>query len=224
MPTEKDPLLAKNGHVDDEEEEDHGGFSHNRRPSDINDKDEETFATIRVLEPTERTLHDGVSPLRSGNVNFWDDLKRFTPGSMPHSVVVGVTIGIMCGVLAYAYYTVLEWLLEFFWRTLPEQIMVPYVDKSLQWVWIPILGFIMALGVGLSVMLLGEPGDLSYTVQCVHDKVGGCRTVLLTNKEKQAASQRTDNGSCRRRRRTVVYSFPLLGRLTPLILLSTGLH
>jgi len=171
MPTEKDHLLAQNGYANGDDDRSDDDLNHNRTPSDINDKDEEVFATIRVLEPTDRTLHDGVSPLRSGNVNFWDDLKNFTPGSMPHSVVVGISIGIMCGVLAYAYYTVLEWLLEYFWRTLPEQFMVPYIDKSFHWVWIPFLGFIMALGVGLSVTLLGEPGDLSYTVQCVHDKV-----------------------------------------------------
>ena len=28
----------------------------------------------------------------------------------------------------------------------------------------------MSIGVGLSVVLLGEPGDLAYTIQCVHDK------------------------------------------------------
>lgn len=179
MPTEKDPLIAQNGHDDhvdddhddDDDDDDGPPGSHIRRPSDMNELDEEFFATIRVLDPAPRTLHDGVSPLRSGNVNFWDDLRQFTPGSMPHSTVVGVTIGCMCGVLAYAYYTTLEWLLEFLWRTLPEQIMVPYVDPRYHWVWIPILGTVMALGVGLSVKWLGEPGDLSYTVQCVHDKV-----------------------------------------------------
>ena len=171
MPTENDPLLAMNGNGDGEDK--NGEFGrHSRLPSDINDRDdEEVFATIRVLEPKHRTLHDGVSPLRSGNVDFWDDVKHFTPGSMPHSAVVATTIGITCGVLAFAYYKTMDWLLEFFWRTLPARIMVPYVDESYHWLWIPALGFVMALGVGLSVRVLGEPGDLSYTVQCVHDKV-----------------------------------------------------
>ena len=44
-------------------------------------------------------------------------------------------------------------------------------DEAYHWLWIPILGYAMALGVGLSVRYLGEPGDLSYTVQCVHDQV-----------------------------------------------------
>ena len=113
---------------------------------------------------------DGVSPLRSEEQSFWNDVKNFSPGSMPHSTVVGITIGIMCGVLAYLYYTILEWLLEFLWDTLPKMIIVPYVSEQWHFLWIPLLGTVMALGVGLSVRFLGEPGDLSYTVQCVHDK------------------------------------------------------
>ena len=165
FPCETDPLLEK----DDGGNGNHEMFS--RQPS-LNpaDEDEEVFATIRVLEPRPRTLHDGVSPLRNMENSFWDDVQNFTPGSMPHSTVVGITIGIMCGVLAYLYYTILEWLLEFCWEALPEILVVPFWPERLYFLWIPLLGYTMALGVGLSVRFLGEPGDLSYTVQCVHDK------------------------------------------------------
>ena len=186
MPSERDPLLAKNGgvnshHAADAADDASPGLDiDSGDPNDENGDalinttmdriDSEVFATLRVLEPSSRTLHDGVSPLRSLEATFWDDLIHFNPGSMPHSTVVGISIGIMCGVLAYVYYTILEWLLEFLWETLPEAYFAPYVPEQWHLLWIPILGFLMALGVGLSVRYLGEPGDLSYTVQCVHDK------------------------------------------------------
>lgn len=156
IPQETDPLLEKendalNGNVSEQ------------APVSTNpeEEDEEIFATIRVLEPRVRTIHDGVSPLRNMENSFMNDVRNFTPGSMPHSTVVGISIGIMCGVLAFVYYTILEWLLEFCWDTLPELIVVPYVDPTWHFLWIPALGFTMALGVGLSVYLLGEPGKLS---------------------------------------------------------------
>lgn len=36
--------------------------------------------------------------------------------------------------------------------------------------WIPIIGFSMAYCSGLTVKYLGEPGDLAYTIKCVHKK------------------------------------------------------
>lgn len=160
---ETDPLIAKEEQLSvdlgDEVEE----TGENGMPSAV-------FTSLRILEPRSRTLHDGVSPLRSGDSTFWNDVKHFNPGSMPHSTVVGISIGVMCGILAYIYYTILEWLLEFLWKTLPDMIVVPYLPESLHFLWIPALGYVMAIGVGLSVQLLGEPGDLSYTVQCVHDQ------------------------------------------------------
>jgi H+/Cl- antiporter ClcA len=158
---ESDPLIAKDVSVASGNQEDI------EDPGAINSA---VFTSLRILEPRTHTLHDGVSPLRSGDSTFWNDVKYFNPGSMPHSTVVGTFIGVMCGILAYIYYTILEWLLAFLWKTLPEAIVVPNVPESLHFLWIPALGYVMAIGVGLSVQVLGEPGDLSYTVQCVHDK------------------------------------------------------
>lgn len=89
---------------------------------------------------------------------------------MPHSTVVGSSIGLVCGVLAFCYYSILEFLLDFIWHELPQRFLVPYVPESWHWLWIVVVGLTMAVLVGLSVKLLGEPGELSYTVQCVHDR------------------------------------------------------
>jgi H+/Cl- antiporter ClcA len=146
--------------------------SHTRNSSMTDDSEAEMFTSLRVLNfPKDDAvpLHDKAS--RSDQeTTFLEDIQNMTPGSVPHSAMVGVTIGIVCGLLSYVYYTTLEWALEFLWHTLPSIIIEPYVDPAWYWIWIPILGFTCAIGVGLSVQLLGEPGDLSYTVQCVHDK------------------------------------------------------
>ena len=105
--------------------------------------------------------------------SFWEDSYYFKDGSIPHSVVLALTIGVVCGTAAYLYYTCLFWLLQFTWHTLPEEYLVvpnPYWPEYLYVLWIPIVGVIMAVGVGLTVVYLGEPGDLPYTVKCVHEK------------------------------------------------------
>ena len=164
-PSETDTLLPKTNDFHG-----NGAFSSTTR---LDQFTVESFADLRILnfedEEEIAELHEPVTP-RNMNGVFWEDVRNFEPGSMPHSAVLGITIGCICGVVAYLYYTVLEFLLEYLWRDLPEKFFVDQVPESLHWLWIPLLGFLMALGVGLSVKFLGEPGDLSYVVQCVHDK------------------------------------------------------
>ena len=179
MPSETTKLLPKT--LDDLNEEEEKGTDPDRGSltSDrMEVEEEEVFATLRILPPVVDDarrdsvvpLHDTRSMMDSLQSTFWEDCKHFSPGSMPHSTIVGITIGVFCGVVAYLYYTVLEYLLEFCWKTLPDWIVTPHVPEAYYWIWIPALGSLMALGVGASVKYLGEPGDLSYTVQCVHDK------------------------------------------------------
>lgn len=105
-------------------------------------------------------------PIKTPN-SFYKDAVLFTQGAVPHSACLAFTIGVVCGVSAWLYYAVLEWALEFLWKTLP-QLVLP--EGWPDWLWIPIVGFTMAVGVGCTVILLGEPGDLPYTVKCVHQK------------------------------------------------------
>lgn len=102
--------------------------------------------------------------------SFWEDAEQFKEGSIPHSTVVALVIGVVCGVAAYLYYTALFWFLEYVWHTLPQQVVV---NKWPEWayvLWIPLVGFTMAIGVGVTVVFMGEPGDLPYTIKCVHEK------------------------------------------------------
>mmetsp|Transcript_13580 Transcript_13580/g.29821 ORF Transcript_13580/g.29821 Transcript_13580/m.29821 type:complete len:599 (-) Transcript_13580:185-1981(-) len=101
--------------------------------------------------------------------SFLDDLKEMRHGSIPHSTVVALSIGVVCGSAAFVYYAALEYMLDLLWEDLPE-ILYENVSPSLHWTWIPLLGFFLAAFVGLSVVFLGEPGDLPYTIKCVHEK------------------------------------------------------
>lgn len=107
---------------------------------------------------------------RFGFESFLDDIKDPLNGTVPITVLIAAVIGIFCGVCAWAYYNILEFLLEFVWKKLPEKIIEPYFSEHFYWIWIVIVGMAGAALVGLSIVLLGEPGDLKYTVQCVHEK------------------------------------------------------
>ena len=82
---------------------------------------------------------------------------------------MALSIGIVCGIAAFLYYKVLFAALEYIWHTIPEKYIVGVWPEWSHVLWIPIVGFTMACGVGLSVVYLGEPGDLPYTVKCVHE-------------------------------------------------------
>jgi hypothetical protein len=103
-------------------------------------------------------------------------------GSVPHSVMVATTIGVACGISAYIYNFILQYLLITVWKTWSQYIFVSIyqtnmndgydnIDTSLpKWtvVWIPIVAIVLSIGLGYTVRFVGEPGDLASTIQCVH--------------------------------------------------------
>jgi hypothetical protein len=116
-------------------------------------------ATLRQSLAIARTI------IKTPGASFVGDVCQ--PGSIPHSMGVGAIIGVACGMGAYLYYVALEWLLETAWQTLPDRLWGSdsYVPAVL---WIPLVAFVMATGVGWVTMYVGDPGNLAYTVQCVH--------------------------------------------------------
>ncbi|KAL7530249.1 hypothetical protein ACHAWF_003298 [Thalassiosira exigua] len=101
---------------------------------------------------------------------FLHDAATFAAGTIPQSIVLAVVIGVVCGLLAYAYYAVLEYLLEVVWKKMPERFVSDRWPEELYVLWIPLCTFAMSLLCGLSVYYLGEPGDLAYTIQAIHEK------------------------------------------------------
>lgn len=109
---------------------------------------------------------------RFGMTDFIEDTQDIYGGTLPIGVLIAVSIGIVCGVVAFTYYTLLEFLLELIWKEMPETFFVkdPMFPSSLYWTWIPVIGMTCAALVGASIQMFGEPGDLAYTVGCVHKK------------------------------------------------------
>jgi hypothetical protein len=115
-------------------------------------------------------VHLPVGRARYGFEAFFADLQDLAGGTLPVSVVIAITIGVICGVVACVYYMILEFFLTLIWTTIPKYFIEgnPHWPSSLHWAYIPLVGISMAAFVGMSVNILGEPGDLAYTVGCVH--------------------------------------------------------
>lgn len=124
------------------------------------------------IAPSNGSSGDGLGDMRLHKTkgSFWEDARSFEEGTIPQSVVLAIVIGIVCGVAAFIYYTVLEFLLDLVWKTIPEKVVIDVWPESSYWCWIVIASLTMCIGVGLTVVCLGDPGDLPYTIKCVHEK------------------------------------------------------
>ena len=103
----------------------------------------------------------GGPTLRKTQSSFWEDAVNFNEGTIPQSIIIAFCVGTVCGIAAFIYYTVLFYLLESIWHTIPEALVVDKWAENLYVLWIPIVGFSMAILTGLTVVFLGEPGDLA---------------------------------------------------------------
>ena len=100
--------------------------------------------------------------------NFFEDARSMAEGTIPQSVAIASVVGVVCGIAAFFYYKILFFLLEFLWTTLPEKYVVGNWSEDHYWMWIPLVSFTMLILTGLAVVVLGEPGDLPYTISRVH--------------------------------------------------------
>ena len=145
--------------------------------STCNDADEKQSLLVEAPPPRLSTRRSSTASLRrkisvkTQSASFWEDAAEFRGGTIPHSMVLGLAIGVVCGMAAYLYYALLWWLLDVIWHDVPQRIdwLTSASGGGPDWLWIPIVGFTLALGVGVTVVYMGEPGDLPYTIKCVHD-------------------------------------------------------
>lgn len=85
------------------------------------------------------------------------------------TILCAAAIGVLGGIVATAYYYLLESSLHLVWHTLPEQLGV-YLSSSFlaaNYVWIA--ATIGGLLVGLTLYFMGLPGEVSLVVDKVHD-------------------------------------------------------
>ena len=84
-------------------------------------------------------------------------------------ILCSAVIGIAGGLVATAYYYLLEASLHFVWHTLPE-ILVPHFPASIpSWNYVWIATTIGGFLVGLTLYLMGLPGEVAFVVDNVHD-------------------------------------------------------
>mmetsp|Transcript_867 Transcript_867/g.1370 ORF Transcript_867/g.1370 Transcript_867/m.1370 type:complete len:767 (-) Transcript_867:170-2470(-) len=128
-----------------------------------------TFARnyLRKESSLQTRMSETPVPRRTIGSTFVDDAKHFRTGTIPQSIVLAFVIGTVCGVACYVYYLTLFGLLRLLWDILPNMIPFP---PQLEVLWIPIVSLTMAFFVGVSIKFLGEPGDLAFTISCVHEK------------------------------------------------------
>lgn len=85
------------------------------------------------------------------------------------TIFCAVLIGIAGGLVATAYYYVLETLMHLVWQTIPE-LLDPYFPSRLPaWNYVWIATTIGGFFVGLTLHLMGLPGEVSMVVDKVHD-------------------------------------------------------
>lgn len=109
---------------------------------------------------TASILQQHVVPAQEGG--FFKTMKS---GSLQQSVVVSCALALVNGVACYLYYVALNWTLDAVWHRLPQYLEI---SERCAWMWIPGVVVLGAILVGLAVSRLGEPGDMSFTVACVH--------------------------------------------------------
>jgi len=117
---------------------------------------------------SERALEMSRILQKTRGSSFFDDAINMRSGTVPHSILVALVCGVVCGVAAFCYYICLWNLLEFFWKYLPEKYVEANWSESHYVLWIPLVGFTMAILAGATVVFMGEPGDLAYTIKMVH--------------------------------------------------------
>ena len=133
-----------------------------RRPRD-------TMASLPAPKRPRPSLRDTmVQPsFRRAQKSFYKDLKDFSEGSIPQSIVIATCIGCVCGVVAFLYYTVLDALLDLIWKELPKRFIIDQWPEHLYVLWMPLVIITLSVCCGLSIYFLGEPGDLAYTIKCL---------------------------------------------------------
>lgn len=104
----------------------------------------------------------------------WIKVRAASPASDTY-LCIAVAAGVVCGLVAYVYSSAFEFLLRVVWEVVPEKVVLPLLKRwsavHLAWVFTVAAATFMGTLAGLTQRLLGFPGDLPDTVECIHHKV-----------------------------------------------------
>lgn len=138
--------------------------------SHVDDRDTDTIVGRMSILFDQKIQKPTNMYLKKINTNLFEDTKLLAEGSIRQSIVLAIVIGIVCGVACYLYYSILFFALTLFWTTIPQTYIIPsgYWSSDYYWLWIPLVTMTMVSFVGLTVVYMGEPGDLPYVISRVH--------------------------------------------------------
>ena len=140
---------------------------------DTNDNDDDDHVTLHTNQSIQtcRTLQQiETQYLHKARTTFLNDTITFAEGTIPQSIIMAICIGCTCGLVAYVYYTILDYLLDVVWKVIPEQYIIDKWNEKFYVLYIPIATFSLSICCGLSIYYLGEPGDLAFTINSIHEK------------------------------------------------------
>eukprot|EP00871_Galdieria_phlegrea_P000219 jgi/Galph1/1198/GphlegSOOS_G6123.1 len=110
------------------------------------------------------------------DASFLEDISDLGKDSFPNHIIKSTIIGVFCGVVTCLYYSFLDLLLETFWKKLPATIFSILLDQVkideqiLRALWCLLVSLLCGLVCGSTYIYFGNTGDLSTTIQAVHDE------------------------------------------------------
>lgn len=100
-------------------------------------------------------------------------LKAANPNSQTY-LCIAVASGVVCGVIALVYSSFFEAVLQLVWEVIPNKLVSRHLERwsviKYAWVYTIIAATVMGTAAGLVQKILGCPGDLPDTVECIHAK------------------------------------------------------
>jgi len=117
------------------------------------------------------TTPNETTAIASNEFEASQDISPIYQGELGYQQIIlcAAVIGIAGGLVATAYYYVLEGSLHFTWHTLPE-FFKPYFPTAFpSWNYVWIATTIGGLLVGLTLYFMGLPGEVALVVDKVHD-------------------------------------------------------
>ena len=136
------------------------------------------YGTNGTTEKKPAFLQPSGKPLtKTTSASFLEDLANFAEGTVPQSFVMALAIGVTCGVAAWIYYKILFGLLEFIWHYIPHHYIEGVWPEALYSLWIPIVGFSMAvcLGKGNQHISIYTPKNIIASNELFHYQRNYCQ-------------------------------------------------
>jgi H+/Cl- antiporter ClcA len=133
-----------------------------------------SFSCTSPVRPIPLRLCDVDPPTQQGSE--LQERKRRKVLFLSRSAIMALLIGTACGVLAYLYYSILEYLLDAIYSVWSDRLLNLICREGEFCAYLmglcygPAVTLILSVVMGLSIICLGNPGDLGSTVKDIHNR------------------------------------------------------